>query len=555
MIPAVAYYRMSSDKQEASIPAQRTEVQAYAAKHGFQIIREYQDEAISGDDTEKRLVFQQMLRDAKEKRDFQAVLCWDQDRFGRFDPLEAGYWIKPLRDAGIYLETVAQGRINWDDFSGRIIYAVQQEGKHAFLRDLSRNTARGMLAKARQGLWLGGPPPYAYAVQDNRLVPGDPREIEVVQWLFRTYAETSASLGDLMRNLNERGIPSPGGGLWHKTAVQKILTRPHYVGDMVWNRRHDGKYHLVKGGEIKPAGGRQKPHRANTVQDWVVVSDTHPALIDRATYAKVQERLAARQGRKTPHPGGGAFLFTGLVFCGHCGSPMHGCTNRHPDRDRKGRIRSQKIYAYRRYICGKYNAHGTRACTCNTLTEKQLVNVILRKIQADFLDPANLERLRQEIGRQVEASQKQLDPDRAKRLQTRLTELDRQIDKGAERLLAAPTDLIEMLTGKLREWQQERYRLRAELAVSQAAAGDNDPKRKIDMAIDQLGKLREHLDQGNAPLFREVIQQMVSHIECWFDQKPYGKRMKSELNRGLIRLRPDLFVSRDVPSGRPLTMV
>ncbi len=75
------------------------------------------------------------------------------------------------------------------------------------------------------------------------------------------------------------------------------------------------------------------------------------------------------------------------------------------------------------------------------------------------------------------------------------------------------------------------------------------------MAIDQLGKLREHLDQGNAPLFREVIQQMVSHIECWFDQKPYGKRMKSELNRGLIRLRPDLFVSRDVPSGRPLTMV
>ena len=52
----------------------------------------------------------------------EAVLCWDQDRFGRFDPLEAGYWIKPLRDAGIRLETVAQGRIDWEDFAGRIIF-------------------------------------------------------------------------------------------------------------------------------------------------------------------------------------------------------------------------------------------------------------------------------------------------------------------------------------------------------------------------------------------------------------------------------------------------
>src|SRR5947209_4391932 len=91
----VAYYRMSDDKQEASIPAQRAEVQAYAAKHGYRIIREYVDKGISGDATEQRLEFQQMLRDATDKGDFQAVLCWDQDRFGRFDPLEAGYWIKP----------------------------------------------------------------------------------------------------------------------------------------------------------------------------------------------------------------------------------------------------------------------------------------------------------------------------------------------------------------------------------------------------------------------------------------------------------------------------
>jgi site-specific DNA recombinase len=159
-IPVVAYYRMSTDRQERSIPEQREAVLAYAAGRSYQVVREYKDEGVSGDATEKRLGFQQMLRDSKEKADFEAVLCWDQDRFGRFDPLEAGYWIKPLRDAGVRLETVGQGRIDWDDFAGRIVYAVQQEGKHAFLRDLSRNVLRGKLAAAAEGRWNGGKPPY-----------------------------------------------------------------------------------------------------------------------------------------------------------------------------------------------------------------------------------------------------------------------------------------------------------------------------------------------------------------------------------------------------------
>jgi hypothetical protein len=37
-----------------------------------------------------------VLAEATKLCDFQAVLCWDQDRFGRFDPLEAGDRVKPL---------------------------------------------------------------------------------------------------------------------------------------------------------------------------------------------------------------------------------------------------------------------------------------------------------------------------------------------------------------------------------------------------------------------------------------------------------------------------
>jgi site-specific DNA recombinase len=169
LVNAVAYYRMSSDKQEASIPAQRGEVERLAERRGYKIIREYVDEGISGDDTAKRKQFQAMIADA-DRGEFSAILCWDQDRFGRFDSIEAGRWIHPLREAGVCLETVAQGRTDWTDFAGRMIYGITQEGKNAFLRDLSRNVVRGHLSKAKQGLWQGGKPPFGYAVQDQRLV-------------------------------------------------------------------------------------------------------------------------------------------------------------------------------------------------------------------------------------------------------------------------------------------------------------------------------------------------------------------------------------------------
>lgn len=108
---AVLYLRMSDDRQEHSIPDQRAELLAYAGKHGYRILLEYTDSGISGDDTKRRPGFLRMREDA-EKGDFQVILCWDQDRFGRFDPIEGGYWILPFRDAGVRLETLAQGRID-----------------------------------------------------------------------------------------------------------------------------------------------------------------------------------------------------------------------------------------------------------------------------------------------------------------------------------------------------------------------------------------------------------------------------------------------------------
>jgi DNA invertase Pin-like site-specific DNA recombinase len=90
---------MSSDKQDASPDQQRDQLTKLAKRDGFHVVGEYFDDGISGDHTDRRVAFQRMIADAGKGR-FKAILAWDQDRFGRFDSVEAGCFIHPLRQAG-----------------------------------------------------------------------------------------------------------------------------------------------------------------------------------------------------------------------------------------------------------------------------------------------------------------------------------------------------------------------------------------------------------------------------------------------------------------------
>ena len=88
--PAVGYIRVSIDKQEDSPVRQKAEIAKLAQREGYRIIRWYEDHGISGAKTLKRPEFRRMIRDADDRGDFRAILCWDQDRLERFDSIEAG---------------------------------------------------------------------------------------------------------------------------------------------------------------------------------------------------------------------------------------------------------------------------------------------------------------------------------------------------------------------------------------------------------------------------------------------------------------------------------
>jgi DNA invertase Pin-like site-specific DNA recombinase len=327
---AVGYLRRSTDKQEASLPDQRKAVERYAEEHGYRIIRWYMDDGILGDDTDKRTGFKQMIADAKDPGDFRVILCWDQDRFGRFDTLDAGYWIKPLRDAGVKLETVAQGRIDWDDFAGRIIYAVQQEGKHAFLRDLSRNVVRGQLEAANQGGWLGSAP-YAYRLQgprkQRRLVLDDPVKVCIVRRIFREYVEEARPMNQIAARLNADGVPSPTGKQWRFDSVRTILENPAYCGDAVGGRHSYGKYHTLgkdAGGSPKIVKGRRRCRKPEA--EWIIRRNHHDAIITRETFDRAQAILArGKTGRSNRYsPEDNPYVLFGALRCGRCGCALKG---------------------------------------------------------------------------------------------------------------------------------------------------------------------------------------------------------------------------------------
>ena len=381
LIPAVAYYRMSSNKQETSIPEQREAVERYAGEHGYRIIRDYCDEGISGDATSKRVEFQRMHHAACNGRDFRSILCWDQSRFGRFDSVEAGYWIHPIRQAGIRLATVCDGLVDWNSFSGRVVNMLHTEGKHQFLRDLSANVTRGLLAKARRGEWTQGQPPIGYRVDENdRLILGPPDEIEIINRIFREYL-AGGSLGSVTVGINADGILSPTGNRWNRWTVSRILKRRLYIGAFVSNADPRGKYSQVRGGRVQRVTGDTQIRVSDAevgipTSDEIFIPDNHPAIISHEVFDAVQRRLSQQRvnhGDFSPSPD--RYALTGLLWCGKCDQRMQG--------------RCQGGYQF--YMCG---GAGRGLCTQNSVRQDKLLGELFGAVHQHLADPARLERFK-----------------------------------------------------------------------------------------------------------------------------------------------------------------
>ena len=491
------YLRMSSDKQELSLGQQEAELRRLCDRKAYRVAAVYRDEGISGDNFERRKGFRKMLDDAGEGI-FCRVLAWDQDRLGRHDSLTSGAVLMPLRKNGIAIETIGQGELDLESFAGRVTFTVQQESKHQFLRDLSRNVARGQAAKAEacEG-YPGTPRNYGYVRETkvvgrrrvSRLVINE-AEAAIVRRIFADYLRPDASFAKIAEGLNADRVPTPRGQrYWEGDSVRSLIRNPVFTGRIVYGRRPTGKYSrrtadgivsLRPGQAVKAA----KPisHKAPHIV---------PPIIDDSTFDKSQELIAERRGNTRRH--GTIHRLSGMILCETCGRRYHG---------------DGGVY---RCSSAKLTSKPDR-CSPHRITEGPLIAAIDELVQKHLGTPKGASLLRQKIEKML-TSRRAEEADEKPALRKRLASLDQQLRDGTARLLIVPPGLVPELSKAIDAVREERDALAGQLdRQASQRPSEASPKVIVDRMIELVSDLKKAAKAGDSALVNHCFKRMGVEI-------------------------------------------
>jgi site-specific DNA recombinase len=218
--------------------------------------------------------------------------------------------------------------------------------------------ANAMRAHARAGRWLGGRPPYGYRIADagphpnpskaasgarlHQLEP-DPDSAPVVRRIYDLYL-AGAGYKQIASTLTREGVPCPSahdparnrhraGHAWATSAVRTILYNPRYLGHHVCGRTK--KTDVLLDPDL-PALGHVTRQQWQDQASWVTADvPTYPAIVDEATWRRVQALVASNTRTKavTPrrHSRSGTrrsapsrYPLAGLVVCDDCGKKLQG---------------------------------------------------------------------------------------------------------------------------------------------------------------------------------------------------------------------------------------
>ena len=147
----VIYTRVSTLDQ--TIDNQLLELRNHCSKMGWEIVKEYADEGLSGTlSREKRLSLNSLIKDAYRKR-FDSVVCWDISRIGR-SMKELILFLSDMKDRGIGICSVRQG-FDTSTSMGEIMFqfvGILSSWEREMIRE---RTLAGLERAKREGKTLG----------------------------------------------------------------------------------------------------------------------------------------------------------------------------------------------------------------------------------------------------------------------------------------------------------------------------------------------------------------------------------------------------------------
>lgn len=304
---AAQYVRMSTDQQDLSLAVQKDAIAAYASAQGLTLIATYQDEGKSGLRIKNRQGMQRLLADVMDPAcPFRTILVYDVSRWGRFQNTDASaYYDYHCRLHGVAVVYVAEA------FGSEVgpLAALVKSLKRAMAAEYSRELAvkvragqervismgysaggRPAIGLVRQTVTRDGEPRHILGVNERkgiqsdriRLVPGSPEEVALLRRIFDLYANTPATVNDLVRLLAAEGHRTRAGGPFTLGIVSALLSCEFFAGNYVWGRR------IQTPMGPRPAPAEKQLRSARAIEP----------LIDPETWGRVQAKKSARASRR-----------------------------------------------------------------------------------------------------------------------------------------------------------------------------------------------------------------------------------------------------------------
>lgn len=353
------YLRLSKDdsntKESQSITSQRNYIMNYLKENNYMLCKEYVDDGISGT-TFDRPGLEELLLDIKNKK-INLVVTKDLSRLGRnngkMSILLDEYFVK-------YNVRFIAINDNYDNSNNETTELVWLKNgiNEMYALDISKKVKSSLKIRKKQGLYTGWKAPYGYKRSNkdyHKLIP-DKNASLIVRKIFDLALKNNYS--QIARILNNENIETPSSYAnisymhpeWSPTTIKEILTNQTYLGHTVQGKRKKISYKLKKETKVKE-------------EDWIIVKNTHEAIIDTNLFNQVQDRISKRNNKNETKT---TYLLSNLLYCKEC----HHSINILKSKDKK-----------RLYCSCSYYRRNPKKCSPHSMNYQKLESQIKNEIK------------------------------------------------------------------------------------------------------------------------------------------------------------------------------
>lgn len=495
LLKRVAAYCRVSTKQEEQLNSYETQVRYYTDRinrePGWKLAGIYADKGITGTSMKKRDEFNKLIRQCKRGK-VDMIIVKSISRFARntLDCLKITRMLRELK-VDVYFE---EQNLHSIDPSSEFYISIYGSVAQSESENISHNVAWGKARSAKDGNVFFA---YKSFLGYRRGADGkpkiDPEQANTVRRIYDHFLAGN-SLQQIANGLTADGIPTPmGRTVWQASVVQSILSNEKYKGDALLGKTYVEDCISKK---VKVNAGERPQY---------YVENNHPAIIDAATFSRVQEELARRASKRKVKQTGttteqgkycGKYALTELLICGECGTPYRRCT---------WTVGGKKRIVWR---CINRLDYGKKYCHHSpTMEEAPLQNAIMDAVlRTAQIDLNVLQTLKQHIQLGLGAGAEE---DKSVEIQIRIA----QIDQEFKNLLNSVTaeNQQELLTDpRITDLMTEKRQLEKELAEYAAAEQHRqNTASRLDNIFTILDGMKNHPLTYDDAVIRQILQCVI----------------------------------------------